>query len=756
MTGSIAQQCISTLAATATGAFLIIGLLSSESARAATTPEEDLLKASVDIDNVVAQTTALVGFGERIAGDAQELAAQQYVRDQLDALPFITTEMQTFPTTSWSHNGDTLRIVSAVSPPSPLPLELATTIYAYNHGVTGSWFGEDYQLGNNDTLTTLSGPIVDVGFGTEEEFGADGSLEGAIALVHRDDALGGWPHVYVLEAERAGAAALILYGYFGGAGVWTPPEEQVLPDGIKQDIIGYGDEMPVFSISTHSAEQIQSLLEGGEVVVELEGQSDIVSEELGESVNVAGFLTGTRRPSEYVVFAAHVDTWWEGALDDTTGVATVLELARAFSRGREAGTLTNERTIVFLSVGAEEFGGPKDTWYDWLAGSYEFVRAHSDVMDRAVLVLNMDVLNFEDFSNLHLSASWEIADFASATLADTGIYSTVEVTPIVPTPWTDEWSYSAIGGASNICCGVVDHGFISRYHTQLDDLTTLGDSPVPDFVQAYALLGLRADHQLAMPFDFTTLADNIALELNWHESLVPYQPDWFSGARNALDEMRAAAVILQADAAQLEVDYAAAEGDDERAAIELELDALNLKMFGARKILLRWTVGHGGSWGFDSTFLRTQQHAVDLAQVDEAIDALSQVPPDTNAALGALGYVNNMETATPFSAATYAKSMSDMINDNMYWGDDFDQQQKYVDVYSLYTGLRDTTMRISMVLAELRSIKETELLPWLEEDLNTLRDQWHLAAVVVPEPSAEVQGIAALIAVAAALVARRR
>ena len=116
--------------------------------------------------------------------------------------------------------------------------------------------------------------------------------------------------------------------------------------------------------------------------------------------------------------------------------------------------------------------------------------------------------------------------------------------------------------------------------------------------------------------------------------------------------------------------------------------------------------------------------------------------------MSALGYVNNMDNAPPFSAGTYAKAMTDMINDEMYWGGRFDHQQKYVDVYHIYAGLRDGSMSIQSATRFLTGIRHGQLLPWLEEDLTTLKDQWHAAAVMLPEPAVEAQGIAALFAVA--------
>ena len=136
--------------------------------------------------------------------------------------------------------------------------------------------------------------------------------------------------------------------------------------------------VPAISISPRSAQHIQDLLEAGPVTLEIEGRVDTLSEKFSESVNVAGILRGTTRADEYVVISGHIDTWWAGSNDDCSSIAVVLELARLFSEARTLGTFVNERTLVFMSVGAEETGGPGGTWYNWLVGSYEFVLAHPE------------------------------------------------------------------------------------------------------------------------------------------------------------------------------------------------------------------------------------------------------------------------------------------------------------------------------------------------------------------------------------------
>ncbi|MEK6580234.1 MAG: M28 family peptidase, partial [Bdellovibrionota bacterium] len=62
---------------------------------------------------------------------------------------------------------------------------------------------------------------------------------------------------------------------------------------------------------------------------------------------------GTKHPDEIVVAMAHydvTDTTLEGAMDDASGVAVVLELARIFSKEN------SDRTLLFLLTDSEEFG----------------------------------------------------------------------------------------------------------------------------------------------------------------------------------------------------------------------------------------------------------------------------------------------------------------------------------------------------------------------------------------------------------------
>lgn len=109
------------------------------------------------------------------------------------------------------------------------------------------------------------------------------------------------------------------------------------------------------------------------------------------SHNVLAVLPGAKRPQECIVYSAHWDHFgigepvkgdsiYNGAVDNATGIAGLLELATAFTKLPQA----PRRSILFLSVTGEEQG---------LLGS-EYYAAHPVFpMEKTVADINLDVLN---------------------------------------------------------------------------------------------------------------------------------------------------------------------------------------------------------------------------------------------------------------------------------------------------------------------------------------------------------------------------
>jgi hypothetical protein len=113
----------------------------------------------------------------------------------------------------------------------------------------------------------------------------------------------------------------------------------------------------------------------------LQPQRQTVARFGNPSVNVRALLTG-RDPASVIVVGAHIDHLgprFPGAEDNATGVAVVLELARALrARHAELG-----RSVLFVFFGAEEEG---------LVGSRAFVAAPPVPRARMTVMINLDMM----------------------------------------------------------------------------------------------------------------------------------------------------------------------------------------------------------------------------------------------------------------------------------------------------------------------------------------------------------------------------
>ncbi len=110
------------------------------------------------------------------------------------------------------------------------------------------------------------------------------------------------------------------------------------------------------------------------------------------SPNVIARLPGSKHPDEYVFYMAHWDhlgrafgrsgdTIFNGALDNATGTAGLLTIAKAYSEMRQR----PERSIVFLAVTLEESG---------LLGSAYYVANPVYPLNRTVAAFNMDAITW--------------------------------------------------------------------------------------------------------------------------------------------------------------------------------------------------------------------------------------------------------------------------------------------------------------------------------------------------------------------------
>ena len=109
------------------------------------------------------------------------------------------------------------------------------------------------------------------------------------------------------------------------------------------------------------------------------------------SRNVVGILPGTETPDEAVLYLAHwdhlgthegdgEDLIYNGAIDNATGVAGIIEIAEKFATTEPK----PKRSLVFLAVTLEESG---------LLGSKYYVAQPSIDLARTVGVINLDAMS---------------------------------------------------------------------------------------------------------------------------------------------------------------------------------------------------------------------------------------------------------------------------------------------------------------------------------------------------------------------------
>jgi Zn-dependent M28 family amino/carboxypeptidase len=281
-----------------------------------------------------------------------------------------------------------------------------------------------------DRVRIEGAPLVFIGYGVDaperqwDDFkGVD--LHGKIAVVLVNDPdfeadLGGkfggkamtyygrWTYKFE-EAVRRGALGMLLVHETGPAGYgWTTvknsntgPQFDIVRDDPSKDKLllqGWIQRDRAVELFRHAGLDFEALKAQAQTPgfhpVELKGARFSADYALQtESVvshNILARLPGARRPNESVIYSAHWDHFgvgqpdatgdkvFHGAVDDGTGIAAVVELARAFAKAPRT-----DRSVVFALWTAEERG---------LLGS-EYYGAHPVwPLDRTVADINVDIM----------------------------------------------------------------------------------------------------------------------------------------------------------------------------------------------------------------------------------------------------------------------------------------------------------------------------------------------------------------------------
>ncbi|MGH7474670.1 MAG: M28 family metallopeptidase [Longimicrobiales bacterium] len=219
---------------------------------------------------------------------------------------------------------------------------------------------------------------------------------------------GRWSYKYEIAGEQGAAAAIVVHET-GPAGY---PWDVVTGSWGREnfDIVAEDDNLsrvPVeswitrelaqrlFSAAGHDFDELkQRALSRDFQPVPLEATASFTIEQQIRrlaSKNVVASVPGRTLPNEYIVYTAHWDhlgvdpaleddSVYNGALDNASGTAALLEIAEAFTRLDPA----PQRSILFLAVTAEEQG---------LLGAKYYAQAPLYPLERTLANINIDGVN---------------------------------------------------------------------------------------------------------------------------------------------------------------------------------------------------------------------------------------------------------------------------------------------------------------------------------------------------------------------------
>ncbi len=205
----------------------------------------------------------------------------------------------------------------------------------------------------------------------------------------------------------------------------------------------------------------------------------------GSANNVLGLIRGSEHPDQVVVYSAHWDHLgkdaslkgdkiYNGAVDNGTGIAALLEIAKAFKQQKPA----PKRSVLFAAVTLEESG---------LLGSLYYTKHPVFPMDQTVADINMDAMDvIGPTRNIQIigSGQSQLEDMLKAALKKQGRYAIPDQIPQngfyfrsdhfsfakagAPALMTETGNDKVDGGIKAGNAALTDYT-AHRYHTPLDN-----------------------------------------------------------------------------------------------------------------------------------------------------------------------------------------------------------------------------------------------------------------------------------------------
>lgn len=300
----------------------------------------------------------------------------------------------------------------------------------------------------------LKAPLIDAGFGREEDFEKIGATaKGAWLLIDvpvLDDEIG----LDGLFAEYSDAAAIEPRAFAAGVAglvfVSSRPKNLLFRHNAA---LGAGNKYPLLVIEREHGHRAQRLLRAGEKL-SLTATIKTVGGNSFTATNVIGEIRGSKRPDEIVLFGAHLDSHdlGTGALDNGVNVAMLIDIARQITRLG----LRPERTIRFALWNGEEQN---------LNGSFQYTKQHAAELDQHVVAASFDIGSGRTvgFFTGGRPGLVTMVDNYLFPVAGLGPFQQVDVALV----GTDNFDFM-IEGVPNLVAVQADANYASNYHAESD------------------------------------------------------------------------------------------------------------------------------------------------------------------------------------------------------------------------------------------------------------------------------------------------
>ncbi len=463
------------------------------------TKKLDMAYAEETIEYLASLGDRTDGLGFRATGGWADAQSALWIEAEMNGLGLLDVDLEIVPVDSWEFKDAWLYVPN-----------MGSTLEAASFG----GFPETGDEMTREMIWLNNGYKVDYD-AYEEIYGPD-HFEDKIGLINWIG-YDFWTDSIGVEAMLHGLDGIVLTTI--DCNVGQGPDALSCHDGLGIPPEQYPDMVfpPLISISKENGILLRDMLLSGEYI-EPTMYSDINIVRMdyehpelgGHAYNVVGTLPGKyygTQNDEYLIFGPHHDAWFYGGMDDNSGVAAMLVVAKAIMEA--IGPYQLDRSIIFTSHTAEEYG-VLNTYYDWCWGAnYQITVEHPEWVGKSIAYLCMELMGMAG-EPVYMNAPPEVFSFIMKTLAKNRANLPYGATadPKAHT-WADHWTFTAAGIPGIEFETTSDDWESMYYHTQLDAPDIIDYRYFKQLMIIVSDMTLQLTSWKSVPYNFMTYSNQL-------------------------------------------------------------------------------------------------------------------------------------------------------------------------------------------------------------------------------------------------------